>query len=180
VKKGRCTKNRTDPAPEAGWAGWPSPTGPGGSRRRLIPIFARIAPFRLPFSVIKFYGKFKKRKMRFLGFFSSDYLFGRIGSSGINPSSNILHPHSSHCVPEELRVEARSQGAIDGGGEVMRAQATRRDQEDRPHPLRRACPDRSYCISQPRRRREGSYAHSKVGAHLRHEEERLQGGVTRA
>jgi hypothetical protein len=37
----------------------------------------------------------------------------------------------------------------------MRAQATRRDQEDRPHPLRRACPDRSYRISQPRRRREG-------------------------
>jgi hypothetical protein len=31
----------------------------------------------------------------------------------------ILHPHSSHCVPEELRVEARSQGAIDGGGEAM-------------------------------------------------------------
>jgi hypothetical protein len=30
----------------------------------------------------------------------------------------------------------------------MRAQATRRDQEDRPHPLRRACPDRSHRISQ--------------------------------
>jgi hypothetical protein len=59
----------------------------------------------------------------------------------------------------------------------MRAQATRRDQEDRPHPLRRVCPDQSYCISQPRRRREGPYARSKVGAHLRHEAERLQGGV---
>jgi hypothetical protein len=62
----------------------------------------------------------------------------------------------------------------------MRAQATRRDQEDRPHPLRRVCPDWSYCISQPRRRREGPYARSKVGAHPRHEAERLQGGVARA
>jgi hypothetical protein len=50
----------------------------------------------------------------------------------MNPSSNILHPHSSHCVPKELRVEARSQGAIDGGGEAMRAQATREDQEGPP------------------------------------------------
>jgi hypothetical protein len=118
--------------------------------------------------------------MRFIGFSSSDYLFGRIGSSGINPSSNILHPRSSHCVPEELRVEARRQGAIDGGGEAMRSQANCRDQEDRPHPLWRACPGRSYRISQPRRRREGPYAHSKVGAHPRHEAEVLQGGVARA
>jgi hypothetical protein len=62
----------------------------------------------------------------------------------------------------------------------MRAQATRHDQEDRPHPLRRECPDRSYHISQPRRRREGSYARSKVSMHPRHEVEGLQGGVTRA
>jgi hypothetical protein len=62
----------------------------------------------------------------------------------------------------------------------MRAQATRGDQEDRPHPLRRACPDRSYRISLPRQGGEGSYSRSKVGAHLRHEEEGLQGGVARA
>jgi hypothetical protein len=34
----------------------------------------------------------------------------------------------------------------------MRAQATRGDQEDHPHLLRRACPDRIYHISQPRQR----------------------------
>jgi hypothetical protein len=45
AKKGTCTKNRTGPAPEAGWAGRPSLTGLGGSRRRLVPVFARIAPF---------------------------------------------------------------------------------------------------------------------------------------
>jgi hypothetical protein len=65
----------------------------------------------------------------------------------VNPSSHkeatihwsSNHTWSSHCVPKELRVEARSQGAIDGGGDAMRAQTTR--QEDRPHPLRRACPN---------------------------------------
>jgi hypothetical protein len=36
--------------------------------------------------------------------------------------------------------------------------------------LGRACPDRSYHISQTRRR-EGSYSRSKVGAHPRHEAE---------
>jgi hypothetical protein len=59
----------------------------------------------------------------------------------------------------------------------MRAQATRRDQEDRLHPFRRACPDWSYRISQPRQRGEGPYSRSKVGAHLWHEPEGLQGGV---
>jgi hypothetical protein len=60
VKKGRCTKNQTGLALETGWAGRPSPTGQpsptslGGSRRRSIPVFARIAPFRLPSSVRKF------------------------------------------------------------------------------------------------------------------------------
>jgi hypothetical protein len=78
----------------------------------------------------------------------------------------------------ELRVEARRQEAIDGGGDAMRAQATR--QEDRAHPLRRACPDQSSCISQPRRRREGPYARSKVGTHPRHEAQRLQVGVAGA
>jgi hypothetical protein len=40
AKKGRCMKNRTGPTPETGWVGRPSPTGPSGSRRRLIPVFA--------------------------------------------------------------------------------------------------------------------------------------------
>jgi hypothetical protein len=54
-------KNRTGPAPETGWAGRPSLTGPVGSRRRTSPIFARIAPFRLPSSVRKFFkGSLKK------------------------------------------------------------------------------------------------------------------------
>jgi hypothetical protein len=59
----------------------------------------------------------------------------------------------------------------------MRAQATRRDQEDRPHPLRRACPDQSYHISQPHQEGEGPYSCSKVGVHPWHEAEGLQGGV---
>jgi hypothetical protein len=63
---------------------------------------------------------------------------------------------------------------------AMRAQATRRDQEDRPHPLLRACPDRSYHISQPHRRGEGSYSHLKVSAHPWHEAEGLQGVRTRS
>jgi hypothetical protein len=102
--------------------------------------------------------------MRFKGFPLRTIYLAQLGARESIPSSNILHPRSSLYVPEELRVGARSQGAIDGGGEVMRAQATRRDQEDLPHPLRRACPDRSYRISQPRQRGEGPYAHSKVGA----------------
>jgi hypothetical protein len=62
----------------------------------------------------------------------------------------------------------------------MRAQATCGDQEDRPHPLRRACPNRSNRISPPHQGGEGPYSRSKVGAHLRHEEEGLQEGVARA
>jgi hypothetical protein len=45
--------------------------------------------------------------------------------------------------------------------------------------LRRACPDRSYRISQPRQRGECPYSRLKVGAHPRHEAEGLQGGVAR-
>jgi hypothetical protein len=52
-------------------------------------------------------------------------------------------------------------------------------QEDHPHPLRRACPDRSYCISQPHQGGEGPYSRLKVGTHPRHEAEGLQEGVTR-
>jgi hypothetical protein len=62
----------------------------------------------------------------------------------------------------------------------MRAQATRGDQEDRPHPLRRACPNQSNRILPTRIGGEGPYSRSKVNAHPRHEEEGLQGGVARA
>jgi hypothetical protein len=62
----------------------------------------------------------------------------------------------------------------------MRAQATRGDQDDRPHPLWRACPDWSYRILQPRQRGEHPYSRSKVGGHLWHEAEGLQGGVAQA
>jgi hypothetical protein len=103
-----------------------------------------------------------------------------MGAREYIPTRILLHPRNSHDIPEECRVEARRQGAIDGGGEAMRAQATHGDQEDRPHPLRRVCPDRSNRISLPRQGGEGPHSHSKVGVHPRHEEEGLQGGVTRA
>jgi hypothetical protein len=63
-----------------------------------------------------------------------------MGARESTPIRILLHPSSSHDVPEERRVEARRQGSIDVGGEAMRAQATCGDQEDRPHLLRRACP----------------------------------------
>jgi hypothetical protein len=46
--------------------------------------------------------------------------------------------------------------------------------------LRRVCPDRGYCISQPHQVREGPHSRSKVSAHPRHEAGGLQGGVTQA
>jgi hypothetical protein len=98
--------------------------------------------------------------MLFLEYSFSDYLFAELGPRESIPTSNLLHPHSIHGVPKEHRVEARRQG----GGEAMRAQATRGDQEDCPHPLRRACPDPSYRISQPHQGGEGPYPCSKVGA----------------
>jgi hypothetical protein len=107
--------------------------------------------------------------MRFLEYSFRTIYFAELGARESIPSSILLHPRSSHDVPEERRVEARRQGAIDGGCEVMRPQATRGDQEDCPHPLRRACPDRSYRISQPRQRGECLYSHSKVSMHPRHE-----------
>jgi hypothetical protein len=62
----------------------------------------------------------------------------------------------------------------------MQAQATRGDQEDCPHPLRRVCPDLSYRTSQPRQRGERPYSRSKVGTHPWHEAEGLQEDVARA
>jgi hypothetical protein len=118
--------------------------------------------------------------MQFLEYFFWTIYLAELGAREPIPSSILLHPRSSHGVPEERRVEARRQGAIDGGGEAMRAQATRGDQEDRPHPLRRACIDWSYRISQPRQRGECPYSRSKVGTHPRHEAEGLQGGAARA
>jgi hypothetical protein len=57
--------------------------------------------------------------MRFLGFSLRTICLAELGARESIPYNNILHPRSSHCVPEELRVEAIRQGAIDGGGEVM-------------------------------------------------------------
>jgi hypothetical protein len=59
AKKGRYMGNRTEPAPGTGWAGRPSPIDPGGPQRRFASVFSRIASFRLPSSVRKFYGKFE-------------------------------------------------------------------------------------------------------------------------
>jgi hypothetical protein len=72
------------------------------------------------------------------------------------PIRILLHPSSGHDVPEERRDEARRREAIEGGGgEAMRAQATHGDQEDRPHSLRRACPNQRNRISPPRQGGEG-------------------------
>jgi hypothetical protein len=102
--------------------------------------------------------------MRFLEYSFSDYYLAELGARESIPYSILLHPRNNHGVPEERRVEARRQGAIDGGGEAMRAQATHGGQEDRPRPLQRACPDRSYRISQPHQGGEGPYSCSTVGA----------------
>jgi hypothetical protein len=106
-----------------------------------------------------------KRKMRFPWLLSQDYLFGRTGSSRIKPFKQYFAPLQQPLCPEKLRVEAPSQEAIDGVGEAMRAQATQRDQEDRPHPLRRACPDRSYHTSQLCREGKHPFSRSKVGTY---------------
>jgi hypothetical protein len=48
--------------------------------------------------------------MRFLGFFSSNYLFGRIGSSGINPFKQYFAPFAVAIVPPkslELKLEVK-------------------------------------------------------------------------
>jgi hypothetical protein len=114
--------------------------------------------------------------MWFLEYSFSGYLIGRHGSSGIHPILHSLAATQQSRRPR--RVEARRQGAIDGGGEAIRAQATHGDQEDHSHPLLRACPDRSNRISQPRQKGEGPYSRSKVSTHPRNEEEGLRGGVT--
>jgi hypothetical protein len=46
--------------------------------------------------------------------------------------------------------------------------------------LRRACPNRANCVSPPRQGGEGLYSRPLIGANPRHEDERLQGGVSRA
>jgi hypothetical protein len=154
----------------------PAQVGPGGGWFRFLP---ELLLFDFLLRSENFKGSLNKEN-EVPRLSSSDYLLAELGARESIPSSNILHPHSSHCVPEELRVKARRQGALDGGGEAMRAQATRRDQEDRSHPLWRACPNRSYRISQLRREGERPYYRLKVGAHPRHEAEGLQGGVARA
>jgi hypothetical protein len=59
--------------------------------------------------------------MRFLEYSFPDYLIAEMGAQESIPIRVLLHPSSSHDVPEERRVESRRQGAIVGGGEAMRA-----------------------------------------------------------
>jgi hypothetical protein len=77
------------------------------------------------------------------------------------PIRIFLHPSSSHDVPKEHRDQARRRETIEAeGSELMRTQVTHGDQEDRPHPLRRACPDQGNRISLPRQGGEGLYSRS--------------------
>jgi hypothetical protein len=59
AKKGQFIGDGTRPAPGAGWAVRPDPTGPVGPRWRFAPVFPRFAPFRLPSLLRKFKGKFE-------------------------------------------------------------------------------------------------------------------------
>jgi hypothetical protein len=98
AKKGRCMKNRTGSGPETGWpAGLvrPAQVGPGGGRSPFLP---ELLLFDFLLRSENFKGNLK-RKMRFLGFSSSDYLFGRIGSSGINPFKKYFAPTQQPLCP---------------------------------------------------------------------------------
>jgi hypothetical protein len=46
--------------------------------------------------------------MRFLGLSSPDYLFGRIGSSGINPSKQYFAPLQQPLCPQEAEAKEPS------------------------------------------------------------------------
>jgi hypothetical protein len=146
------TKNK---APGTGWAGWPSPIGPWGPGG----LSPRFFPGLLLFD-------FLLRPENLKGSLNKEIEVPRVFLFGLFIWPNWELENPSHqaifCTHAATMVSPRSvelkQGAIDGGGEAMRAQAIRRDQEDCPHPLRRVCPDRSYRFSQPRRRGEGRCA----------------------
>jgi hypothetical protein len=94
AKKGRYTKNRTVPAPETGWAGRPR-----WVPAEVDPGFRPNCSFSTSFFGQKILREVLKRKMKFLGFSSSDFLFGRIGSSGINPFKQYFAPTQQPLCP---------------------------------------------------------------------------------
>jgi hypothetical protein len=63
------------------------------------PDFCPSCSFSTSFFGQKILRDVLKRKMRFLGFSSSDYLFGRIGSSGINPFKQYFAPTQQTLCP---------------------------------------------------------------------------------
>jgi hypothetical protein len=84
AKKGWYTGNRTGPAPGTGWAGQPGPTGPVGPRQRFPRFFLDLLLFDFLLQSENFKESLNKENEVSRGFLS-DYLFGRIGSSGIHP-----------------------------------------------------------------------------------------------
>jgi hypothetical protein len=115
AKKGRFTRDGTGPAPTAGWAGRPGPTGPVGSQRRFALVFLDSLLFDFLLWSENFKGSLNKVNAASRAFLF-DYLLAELRAQEPIPSSILLHPRNSHGVPKECRVEARCQGAIAGEG----------------------------------------------------------------
>jgi hypothetical protein len=73
----------------------PAQGGPAAVR----PGFSLERAFSISFFGQKIFREVWKRKMRFLDYSFSDYLIGRIGSSGIHPISHSLAPTQQPWCP---------------------------------------------------------------------------------
>jgi hypothetical protein len=91
LKKGRYTGNQTGLAPGTGWAGRPSWIGPGGPVAVSPQFFLKLLLFDFLLQSQNFKGSLNK-EIEVLGFSFSDYLFSRVGSSGIHPIKHTFAP----------------------------------------------------------------------------------------
>jgi hypothetical protein len=78
AKKGGTRETRPDRPPDRS-------DRPSGAPAAVCPGFSSKFSFSTSFFAQKILREVRIRKMRFLGFSLSDYLFGQIGSSGIHP-----------------------------------------------------------------------------------------------
>jgi hypothetical protein len=179
AKKGRYTGDGTGPPPGTGWAGRPGLTqgGPSSGSPRFFP---GMLLFDFLCWSTNFKGSLNKENA-----VSRVFLFGLF----IWPNWELGNP--SHlaffCTHVAAMVSPKSVELKQGAKEPSMENAKRCElklpveiKRTARIRCRRACSDRSGRISQPCHRGERPYSRSKVGAHLRHEAEGLQGGVARA
>jgi hypothetical protein len=173
-------ENGTRTTRGVGWAGRPGPTGPRGPDGGSPRFFPRTCLFNYLLWSENFKGSLEKenavsRVFLFRLFnwpnwqlenpshltFSCTHAAAKVSPKSVELKQGVKEPSMEEAKRYELKlpVEIKRTACIRCGGRV---------------------PTRAIASRNPVKGGEGPYSRSKVGAHLRHEAEGLQGGVARA